>query len=429
MALTDMKRLRLTLLWQICITHLVSHMHMLVLPVLMPVMLLAHDDISFIEFGLAISVFNIVSALIQAPVGFFVDRIGPKRVLIGGLMLGSLSFLSLGFFHHYYWLVIAMAIAGVANAVYHPADYAILSRNITEGRMGRAFSLHTFSGYLGFAITPTLMLFVADYISINAAFMVSGLIGLLAVIILLPKAREDIAKQKNAKQQTDLVKQDDSAQSTVAQASEKSKVSANIQPTSVKIPLITPAIFLMLVLFFLLSLSGGSIQNFSVSALVTGYNVSLTDANVALTAFLVFGAVGVLVGGHLADYTERHGLIAASALVVTAVIALLLALLNISSMLIITVLIGLMGFLSGIIAPSRDMLVRSVAPKGAEGRVFGIVSTGFNFGGTAGPIIFGWILDNDYPHAIFGCTAIFMALTAVIAIYQEMKGVKHQTNK
>ena len=37
---------------------------------------------------------------------------------------------------------------------------------------------------------------------------------------------------------------------------------------------------------------------------------------------------------------------------------------------------GMAGFLSGMIAPSRDMLVRAAAPPGAVGRVFGIVTTG-----------------------------------------------------
>lgn len=401
-----MKLPRLSLLSQICITHLISHIHMLVLPVLMPVMLLTNNDISFVQIGFAISVFNIVSALVQAPVGFFVDKLGPKRVLIAGLIVGSLSFLSLGFINHYTWLVIAMGIAGLANAVYHPADYAILSQNVTESRMGRAFSLHTFSGYIGFAVTPTLMLTVSSLYNVSMAFIVSGIIGLFAAIILYPKAKNESVKKDP------LIIPENPALS--------------VKPNN-KIPLVTPAILLMLVLFLLLSLSGGSIQNFSVSALVTGYSISLADANIALTAFLVTSSIGVLVGGQLADYTRRHGLIAAGALVITALLAFVLAILTVSSTIMITFLIGAMGFLSGIIAPSRDMLVRSVSPKGAEGRVFGIVSTGFNLGGTIGPILFGWILDQGYPRGIFWSTAIFMVLTAIIAFYQETKGRKNKS--
>ncbi|WVD62620.1 MFS transporter [Orbus mooreae] len=400
-----MKLPRLSLLSQICITHLISHIHMLVLPILMPVMLMTRQDIDFIKIGFAISVFNIVSAVVQAPVGIFVDKLGPKRVLIVGLIIGSLSFLSLGFINHYIWLIIAMAIAGLANAVYHPADYAILSQNVIEKKMGRAFSLHTFSGFVGFAITPTLMLTVSSFYNVNMAFIVSGVIGLIAALILIPKA----SNEQNKSQQ------------------DKQSIDKTVQTTKVKrLPLITPAIFSMFVLFLLLSLSGGSIQNFSVSALIKGYGISLDDANIALTAFLITSSVGVLVGGQLADYSKRHGLIATGALVITALIALIIATSPISSTIVITLLIGMMGFLSGIIAPSRDMLVRNIAPKGSEGRVFGIVSTGFNVGGTIGPILFGWLLDQNHPRGIFWSAAIFMVLTAMIAFYQEIKGEKRK---
>jgi len=74
------------------------------------------------------------------------------------------------------------------------------------------------------------------------------------------------------------------------------------------------------------------------------------------------------------------------------------------------------GFLGGVIAPSRDMLVRNAAPRGAAGRAFGIVSTGFNFSGILGPLLFGWIMDQHMPHWVFGCSAIFMVLTVLLAL-------------
>ena len=55
---------------------------------------------------------------------------------------------------------------------------------------------------------------------------------------------------------------------------------------------------------------------------------------------------------------------------------------------------GLAGVIFGMIQPSRDMLVRRAAPPGTAGRVFGIVSTGFNIGGIIGPLLFGWLMDH-----------------------------------
>jgi MFS family permease len=65
------------------------------------------------------------------------------------------------------------------------------------------------------------------------------------------------------------------------------------------------------------------------------------------------------------------------------------------------------------------MLVRAASPKGAEGKTFGIVSTGFNIGGVIGPVGFGWLLDHGQPNAIFWASAAFMGLTVILVLTQE----------
>ena len=77
---------------------------------------------------------------------------------------------------------------------------------------------------------------------------------------------------------------------------------------------------------------------------------------------------------------------------------------------------GLAGFLGGVIAPSRDMLVLNAAPPGAAGRAFGIVSTGFNIGGIISPLLFGWLMDSGMPHWVFGASVIFMLMTVVLSL-------------
>ena len=84
-------------------------------------------------------------------------------------------------------------------------------------------------------------------------------------------------------------------------------------------------------------------------------------------------------------------------------------------------MLTLAGFLSGLIAPSRDMLVRDAAPPGAAGRAFGIVSTGFNFSGILAPLLFGWIMDQNMPHWVFGASVVFMLLTVVLALVTDRK--------
>jgi FSR family fosmidomycin resistance protein-like MFS transporter len=394
----------------ICWAHAISHFHILVLPPLFP-FLLDSLQIGFIELGLALTVFNVVTGLTQAPVGFLADRFGARPILIIGLVIGSLSLGSLGFIHSYPWLLAVAAMAGLANAVYHPCDYSILSEVIDESRIGRAFSRHTFFGFFGGAVAPPIILLIATQISVDAALIFSGGIG-----IAVACAMHFLDPIRLAKLQPLPAAPNNAHKEPVA--------------TSAPIPirsLLSPSILNLTLFFLLLSLSNGAVQNFSVVALVDGYNVELTWANAALTSFLLFSAIGVLAGGTIADRTNRHGDVAAAGFSMATLLVLLVATTSLHPLLLVAVL-GTAGFMTGIIAPSRDMLVRAAAPPGASGRVFGIVSTGFSIGGAIGPIIFGWIMDRGYPTWVFFGAAMFMLLTTLLAFISERRSARPPPN-
>ncbi len=379
--------------------HLVSHVYIMALPVLLP-FLKERYGVGFFELGLAITTFNVVTALTQAPTGFLVDRVGPRGVLMAGLCLGGLAFAILGFTTSYPLLIAAALLGGLANCVYHPADYAILADGIAEHRIGRAFSIHTFAGFLGGALAPPVLLGLLAYSGFTTALVFAGLLGPLAAVALLltpppPKAKEAAPK----------------AHPAGAKAKGAPGATAG---------LLTPAILGLTAFFALISLTNGAMASFSVVAFIGGHGLSLAAANTALTAFLICGALGVLAGGSLADRTRRHGEVAALGYGVSALIVLGIALLT-PPVAVIVIAMALAGFLTGIIQPSRDMLVRKAAPPGAVGRAFGIVSTGFNIGGIIGPLLLGWIMDNASPRWVFGAGAVFMAAIAAFGLLSERR--------
>lgn len=387
------------LLGQVSLAHLVSHLHIMTVPALLPV-LPGHFGRSFLEIGFALTVFNLVALVVQTPMGFVSDRFGPRRVLIAGLVVGGLGFIGLALHPSYPALLAAMVVAGIANGVYHPADYALLARGIDGKRMGKAFSIHTFAGYLGTAIAPPLLLGAAALFGVAEAFALAGAMGLAVALLLAvtPAPRQMRGREAEPGEGTD----------------------GGPRPGAMRAGLVTVPVLVLMAMFVLLNLSTGGIQSFSASALVMGYGIDLGAANMALTVFLFMSAAGVLAGGTLADRTARHGLVAAGAFLLTAVIAGALAL-SAPPAPVVTLLLGLAGFLSGIITPSRDMLVRAAAPKGAEGIVFAIVSTGFNIGGLVGPLLYAALLDQGLPWAVFAVAAVFMLLTVAMTLFQDLR--------
>jgi predicted MFS family arabinose efflux permease len=180
--------------------------------------------------------------------------------------------------------------------------------------------------------------------------------------------------------------------------------------------LMAPAIIINLLFFILLAVSNAGLNNYTVVALEALYGTSPVVANAALSALLFMGALGVLAGGVLAGRTSRHALVTCIGLTVTGLASVLVGAVNLGpAALFVTMGVG--GFFMGVIMPSRDMIVREMTPPGAFGRVFGFITTGFNIGGMAAPVMFGLMMDHGQPAAIYWSVAAcsLMSVVAVVA--------------
>jgi MFS family permease len=368
--------------------HFVSHYYIILLAPLLP-FVRADFGVSYTEIGIALSVFNIVTAALQTPAGFLIDRLGARVLLIAGLVLGAIAFIAVAFTHSFWVLVAMFGLAGVGNTVYHPADYTLLSRHVGSKRIGQAFSVHTFAGMLGSAVAPPSLLLMQSFWGWRGAFIGAGVLG-LAVAALLAAMREEPAVE-------------DAPAPSIPRA-----VTARWHV------LLSLPILLNLLFFVLLAMISGGIYNYSVVALAALYGTPVTIANTALSVYLLLSAVGVLAGGLLVTRTDRHGAVASAGLILMALSALFVAQINFGTWLLIAVM-GAGGFASGVIMPSRDMIVRAVTPPGSFGSVFGFVTSGFNIGGIIAPLVFGAIMDHGAPRWVFLGAAAF-SLIAVITV-------------
>ena len=374
--------------------HFTSHFYLLLLPPLFPLLREVYG-VGYTELGFAISVFSIVTACTQAPVGFAVDRYGARRILAAGLLLEGAAFMAIGLVPFYGALVALMAVAGLANSVYHPADYSLLNASVDPRRMGRAFSFHTSGGMLGNAVAPVTMVSLMAVMDWRVALTLCGGVGIAVGLLVIFNGR--VLKERPVG--------GDGAGAGAAAAG-----AAGTGATGIRLLMSAP-ILLGTLFFFGMSVAGYGIQSFSVSALHILHEAPIAEATTVLTAYLFASPVGVLAGGWVADrIRRRHDAFAALCIVLVAVCIGTVAAFR-PPLAVIAAIFVVAGFFSGMVAPSRDMLIRSMTPPGEIAKVFGFVSTGFNLGGIVAPVMFGLLLDRSDPGSVFWVVSLVSLAT------------------
>jgi len=364
--------------------HFVSHFYMLVLP---PLFAFVRADyaVSYTEIGLALTMFNAVSAVAQTPAGFLIDRINARFALIAGLICGAAGLAIAAMVNSYWVLIAAFGLVGLGNTVYHPADYALLSRHVAPARMSQAYSVHTFAGMLGSAAAPGAVLLMHGVYGWRGAFLGAAALGVLAAVVLIftPGGEAHPAPAKPAAETSG--------------------------PTDWRL-LMTAPILMNFAFFLIYAFGSFGLQNFSVVALGQLYGTSPVTANTALSSYLLLSALGVLVGGWMAGRITHHRFIAALGLSVTAVTALLIGSVDVGALLLVLVM-ALTGLCGGMVMPSRDMIVREVTPPGSFGKVFAFVTTGYHVAGILAPLVFAALLDHGEPRAVFIAVTVFTLLS------------------
>jgi len=376
--------------------HGTSHFFHFVIPPLFP-WLMREFGLTFTQVGAIMSTFFVVSGIGQALAGFAVDRFGGMRVLCAGVGLISLGGLAYASAQSYPMLLMAAAIAGVGNCVFHPADYTIMNRRVSTARLGHAFSVHGLSGNLGWAAAPVFVIAIAEAMGWRAACVGASMVGFAALAFLLVR-RSDL---------------DDAARSMPHEPAQR---------TGGSFAFLGVGVVWMCFAFFLLSVMAfGALQNFAPPLLERTYGVSLAFATSALTAYLLGSAAGTATGGFFASRGEREDRRVALSLSCAALCAIALASALVPGWSVVA-LMGMMGFGVGFIGPSRDMLVRRAATStfgtGAFGRVYGFVYSGIDAGLALAPLAFGPLMDaGRYTHVLWGVATLqVLAIGTALAV-------------
>lgn len=381
--------------------HGLSHFYQLCFPALILVWR-EEFGVSYAALGAVMTLFSLGGGIAQVPAGMLVDRVGARPVLVGGLALTGCAIAGMSLAPDLWLLYLLAAAAGIGNSVFHPADYAILNASVDPARMGKAFSLHTFSGNLGGAIAPAAMAFLIALEDWRFAVTVTGGLALLVALLMLTQGHILQQRDRADKRAKDGAGGGDGAGRMLG--------------------LFVSKRMLLFVAFFLFgSLAGGGITSFSVVANSDLHQVDLATASTALTTYLFATALGILLGGVAADAAGKHEKVAVGAFLFSATCFAVLGAVMVPGAVLIAVF-AVVGLVQGMVRPARDMMLRSFAPEGTTGRVFAFASTGIFIGSAIAPVFFGLLIDAGFAPWFYWLLALFSLFSVAIVLGQARMG-------
>lgn len=388
----------------VCTGHFLSHFYAFCLPPLFP-FLNADLGLSYTALGALLTLRGLATSVAQLPAGFVVDRFGAKTVLMAGLLLTVLGYALFAAVDAYWLFILFIILGGIGDSVFHPADYSILNASVAQERMGRAFSIHTFSGHLGFAVAPTVVVAFAALWNWRVALLLVALFGFIVAGLLASQwgaLKEDRSPAKKKKGAEEAPPDPGAPHQSWLQA---------------KLGMILNAPVLSLFGFFVIStMASNGISGFSISALTKMHDIPEAMLGLPVTAFMLSSAFAVLAGGYLADKLPiSASLFAGLGFVGAAMVIFAIGLFPLPYALMI-LLFPIAGFFLGVIRPARDLMIRDVAPQGQSGKVFGFVFSGQSLGGSIAPIFYGLILDHWAPENVFFVSAGFLVLGVLTVI-------------
>jgi MFS family permease len=370
------------------LAHASSHFAHLLLPLMFPVFMVEFG-LSYSELGLLMSTFFVVSGLGQASAGFVVDRLGARPLLFAAIGIFVLACVLASVVTGYAGLLGVAALAGLGNAPFHPVGFTIMNQRVSAPRLGYAFSAHGLTGNLGWAAAPVFLAFVSSVSHWRTAYLAAALMY-VGIWLLLFLQRDKLATQVAVR------RADEPAEHDLA---------------FMKLPVV----WWCFAFFLLSTMTLAVVQSFSVSILKAMHGVSFEAATLTLTAYMLFGAVGMLIGGFVAARQDNSDRVVATAMTVAAALLALCAtgLLGAAGTMAV---LACTGFAVGVGGPSRDMMIKKATPKGATGRVYGMVYSGLDVGFAISPLLFGLFMDRGWYGATLFGAAVALLLSVVAAL-------------
>ncbi|MFC7020494.1 MULTISPECIES: MFS transporter [Haloarcula] len=381
-------------------SHVANHAYFMLLP---PIFgpLRSELGVTDAQLGVALGVVGVVVTALQLPLGSVSDSRGRTPVLALSLSFGALGALLTATAQSYAWLLVASAVTGVGIAGHHPAHYPLIGAATGPATRGRAYSVHGFTGAVGFAAPPAVVALFATLgldwrLAVGSIAVLGGLYGVVAIVTLDRYVDDDVTAPT-------------ATAPTAASLPQRARA-------ELRTVLSSPPIVALTVLWFVTSMAGWGIKQFTAGLLATVYRVPDPTANFAVSAMLVTGAVLIFGGGWLTDrFSPAVVLVAGYAALVAVAGALGLGVLPTLGALALVLVLSATVDAS---RPARASLADALSSADSAGKNFGLLTVGISGGAAVAPPVLAVVVERAGVEAAFlavaGIGVLAIALTAVV---------------
>ncbi len=341
-----------------------------------PLFVFIHNDLgfSYTQLGVIVAVASITSAFFQLPAGLLVDRLGPKRVLLGGYLFTFVGLFLLSRSNLFPMFVLAQVIYGIGYATYHPASFTDVARVSQRSGLGMGMAMHDVGGNLGAAAGYSISAFLATWFGWRNAIGSIVMLGVFWVVVFSFLYPDD---GRPSKPPARIPREEDvSIESEEKQPSFESWLS----------------VALVALVALLAAIFGIGAMAFFPTFFVTTRGVSPAIAGLFSTILMLSGAGGSLVGGGLGDRYDRPRIMLLSAILTTSIVYILVRI-SVSTPVLIILIIAL-GFSQCMARPCLDATVSEISPVGRSGSTYGIVFGVVALGGAAAGPLVGYLTDQ-----------------------------------
>nr|WP_302183467.1 MFS transporter [Halomicroarcula limicola] len=402
-------------------SHLVNHAYFMLLP---PIFGPLQSDLGLTDaqLGVALGTVGVVVTALQLPFGSLSDSRSRTSVLAISLTFGAVGAILTATAQSYAWLLAASVVTGVGIAGHHPAHYPLIGAATTADTRGRAYSVHGFTGAIGLAAPPAVVATASTLgldwrVAIGAIAVVGAVYGAGCLLAFDRLVNEAITHPSSSGGEAVVAGAVDDAS---AGATDGVDTAAASLTTRIRRELGTvvssPPILALTVLWFVSSMAGWGIKQYTAALLSSGYRLPDATANFAVSAMLVTGAVLIFAGGWLTDrYSPGPVLVGGYAALVLVAGALALGTLPLVGALALVLVLS--ATVDGS-RPARAALADAFSTDDSAGKNFGFLTIGISGGAAVAPPVLAVVVSRAGVAAAFwavaGIGALAVALTLVV---------------